>query len=124
MSVRQPVADPRRPVAFRVAAAQVAMHDLRAGSSIVAVEGALQLGFRDHSLAWLGDAVPLTSLALPQGERFVTPQRGVVTISAMQANPAAFIVLCPRTDRGVQGLIRRATHRLAALVRTRLRRAA
>ncbi|KAA1012152.1 hypothetical protein FVF58_13670 [Paraburkholderia panacisoli] len=124
MSVRQPVADPRRPGALRVAAAQVAMHDLRAGSSIVAVEGALQLGFRDHSLAWLGDAVPLTSLALHEGERFVMPQRGVVTISAMQAQAAAFIVLCPSTDHGVQGLVRRAAHRLAALVRTRLGRAA
>jgi hypothetical protein len=124
MSVRQPVADPHRPVAFRVAAAQVAMHDLRAGSSIVAVEGALQLGFRDHSLAWLGDAVPLTSFALHQGERFVMPQRGVVTISAMHAQTAEFIVLCPRTDRGGQGFIRRAAHRLGALVRTRWRRVA
>ena len=80
----------------RLAAAQMAVHDLRAGSSIVAVEGALQLDFRDHSLAWLGDAVPLTSLTLHEGECFVTPQRGVVSISAMQANAAVFIVLPSR----------------------------
>jgi hypothetical protein len=102
----------------------MAVHDLRAASSIVAVEGALQLDFRDHALAWLGDAVPLTSITLHEGERFVTPQRGIVSISTTHANAAAFVVLPSHADKGAYGFIRQAAHHWAGLVRTRLRRAA
>jgi hypothetical protein len=102
----------------------MAVHHVRTGSSIVAVEGAVQLDFRDHALAWLGDAVPLTSITLHEGERFVTPQRGSVSISAMQASAAAFVVLTAHADQGAYGFIRQAAHHLARLVRTRLRRAA
>jgi hypothetical protein len=61
-----------------IAAGQISVRDLQAGTSIVATEGTLQLSFRDHSLAWLGNAVPLRSITLHEGEQFVTPQRGVV----------------------------------------------
>ena len=123
MPVRQLPADLRPATASRLAAAQVAVHDLRAASSIVAVQGALHLDFRDHALAWLGNDAPLTSITLHEGECFVTPQRGVVSISAMHANAAVFIVLPSRAGQGAYCLVRHAAHRLAGLVRTRLRRA-
>jgi hypothetical protein len=119
-----PGADLHRPAASRLAAGQMAMHDLRAHCSIIAVEGALQLDFRDHSLAWLGSDAPLTSLTLHEGERFVTPQRGVVSIRATQANAAAFIVLPARAGGNALGFIPQAVHHLACVVRTRWRRAA
>jgi hypothetical protein len=130
MHARESRAGLRRPPALSFVASQVAVHDLRAGSSIVAVEGDLQLDFRDRSLAWLGEAVPLTSITLLEGERFVTPQRGMVSISAMRApgasrtDPAAFIVLPPHTATGVRDWLRLAARHLTELVRTRWRRTA
>lgn len=123
MPVCQSRADVPRATASHLASGQVAVRDLRAGASIVAVEGALQLEFRDHSLAWLGNDAPLTSISLHEGERYVTAQRGVVSIGAMHANAAAFIVLPFRADSGAHGFMRRAAHHLVSLVRTRLRRA-
>lgn len=112
-----------RHAAARLVAGQVAVQDLRAHTAIVAVEGDLQLDFRDHSLAWLGDAVPVTSVTLREGERFVTPQRGVVKITATHAC-AAFVVQPCRTEVGGHGPLRQAArylHHLASLVRTWLR---
>ncbi|SIT39440.1 conserved hypothetical protein [Paraburkholderia ribeironis] len=119
-----PSADLHRPAASRLAAGQMALRHLRAHSSIIAVEGALQLDFRDHSLAWLGNDAPLTSLTLHEGERFVTPQRGVLSIRATHAHAVAFIVLPACADRSARGLIRQAAYRLACVVRTRWRRTA
>jgi hypothetical protein len=110
--------------ATRLATGQVAIQDLRARTSIVAVEGNLQLDFRDHSLAWLEDTVPVTSITLHEGERYVTPQRGVVSISAARANSAVFVVQPRRAENERLGLIRQATQYLASLVKTRFRRAA
>jgi hypothetical protein len=110
--------------ATRLATGQVAIQDLRARTSIVAVEGNLQLDFRDHSLAWLEDAVPVTSITLHEGERYMTSQRGVVSISAARANSAAFVVQPWRTENERYSLIRQATQYLADLVKTRFRRAA
>ncbi|ACD16337.1 cupin domain-containing protein [Paraburkholderia phytofirmans] len=112
-----------RGTAARLTAGQMAVHDLRARTSIVAVEGDLQLEFRDHSLAWLGDAVPVTSITLREGECFVTPQRGVVSISAAQANAAAFVLQPWHVRKDGRGPIREALRHLASLVKTRLRRA-
>ncbi|APA84841.1 hypothetical protein BJG93_05195 [Paraburkholderia sprentiae WSM5005] len=119
-----PGAELHRPAASRLAAGQMALHDLRARSSIIALEGALQLVFRDHSLAWLGSDAPLTSLTLHEGERFVTSQRGVVSIRATPANRVAFMVLPARTERSAPGFILQTVRRLAGAVRTRWRRAA
>ena len=110
--------------ATRLATGQVAIQDLRARTSIVAVEGDLQLDFRDHSLAWLEDAVPVTSIRLHEGERYVTPQRGVVSISAVRANSAVFVVQSWRTENERPSVIRQAARYLANLVKTRLQRAA
>ncbi|RKF33506.1 hypothetical protein [Paraburkholderia fungorum] len=109
--------------ASRVAAGQMAVHDLRARTSIVAVEGDLQLDYRDHSLAWLGDTVPVTSLTLREGERYVTPQRGVVSISATHARAAVFVVQPCQAENAWLSRIIRAVHTLRQLVKTRLRRA-
>ena len=109
----------------RVAGGQMAVHDLRARTSIVAVEGDLQLAFRDHSLAWLGDAVPVTSVTLHEGERYVTPQRGIVSISTAHAKPAVFVVEPWRAEREWQRFIfiGQAVRKLTSLVKTRLQRA-
>lgn len=107
----------------RVAAGQMAVHNLRAHTSIVAVEGDLQLDFRDHALAWLGDTVPLTSLTLHEGERYVTPQRGVVTISTTYARSAVFVVQPCRAENEWLAYLIQAGRNLARLVKTRLRRA-
>ncbi|MGQ7937910.1 hypothetical protein [Paraburkholderia sp. D1E] len=107
----------------RVAAGQMAVHDLRARTSIVAVEGDLQLAFRDHSLSWLGDTVPLTLLTLHEGERYVTLQRGVVSISATHARAAVFVVQPRQTENEWPGRIVQAVRNLTSLVKTRLRRA-
>ncbi|MFM0738537.1 hypothetical protein PQQ51_14945 [Paraburkholderia xenovorans] len=114
---------PPRPATSRVAAGQIAMRDLHARTSIVAVEGDLQLEFRDHSLAWLGDGVPLTSITLHEGERYVTPQRGIVSIGVANTAAAVFVVQSRSIDATPFGLISRAAHELARCVRTRLRRA-
>jgi hypothetical protein len=124
-----------RTLASSLVAGQVALHDLRAGSSIVAVEGDLQLGLRDRSLAWLGDAVPLTSITLHEGERFIAQQSGIVSISAAHPKPgyarrvsgthaAAFIVLPAHAGKSARDAVRHAARHLAGLVRTRLRRPA
>ena len=124
MSVCQSRFGPACGAASRLTAGQLAVRDLRARTSIVAVEGDLQLEFRDHSLAWLGDAVPLTSITLHEGECFVTPQRGVVSISAAHVNAAAFVVQPSGARKDGRSLIGQALHHLASLVKTRLRRAA
>jgi hypothetical protein len=90
----------------------------------VAVEGDQQLDFRDHSLAWLGDTVPVTSITLHEGERYVTPQRGVVSIRATQAESAVFVVQPLRAKNGRRGFISQAVRNLMSLVKTRLPRAA
>ncbi|REG57956.1 hypothetical protein B0G80_0595 [Paraburkholderia sp. BL6669N2] len=123
MSVFQSRFGPARGAPARLFTGQLAVHDLPARTSIVAVEGDLQLDYRDRSLAWLGDAVPVTSIALHEGECFVTPQRGVVSISAAHANAAAFVVQPWRARKNGRGPIREALQQLASLVKTRLRRA-
>jgi len=57
-----------------------------------------------------------------EGERYVTPQRGVASISATHANTAAFVVQPWRAENEPHGCIRQAAHHLASLVKTRLRR--
>ncbi|MCX4172478.1 MULTISPECIES: hypothetical protein [Paraburkholderia] len=106
----------------RVAAGQMAVHDLRARTSIVAVEGNLRLDFRDHSLAWLGDAVPVTSITLREGERYITPQRGVVSISTAHAKSAAFVVEPRRAENERHRFISQAVRKLTNLVKTQLQR--
>ncbi|MFM0644373.1 hypothetical protein PQR14_08560 [Paraburkholderia bryophila] len=125
MSLRQPRAlSSRDAVPSRLPAGQLALHDLRARTAIVAVEGALQLQLRDHSLAWLGDAVPVTTISLQEGECFVTPQRGVVSISAVQGHAAAFVLQPPRLQNNLYDLMRQAPQSLAGLVKTWWRRTA
>ncbi|MFM0206584.1 hypothetical protein PQQ96_04190 [Paraburkholderia sediminicola] len=114
---------PRDAATSRAAAGQMAVHDLRARTSIVAVEGDLQLDFRDHSLAWLGDAVPITSVTLHEGERYVTPQRGVVSISAGHSKSAVFVVQPCRPENEWHGFISQAARNLTSLIKTRLQRA-
>ena len=125
MPTTQPRAGlPHDAATSRVAAGQVAVHDLRALTSIVVVEGNLLLNFRDHSLAWLGDAVPVTSVTLHEGERYVTPQRGVVSISAARAASAVFVVQPCRPKNDRHGFISQAVRNLTSLIKTRLRRPA
>lgn len=112
------------PALSHLAAGQVGVHDLRAGTSIVAVEGDLLLGFRDHSLAWLGDTVPLTSITLHEGEQFVTPQRGAVSIQVANACSAAFVVQASGAENPIHRVFRRAARHLAGLVNACLRRIA
>lgn len=112
-----------RDAAAHLAAGQVAIQDLRAQTSIVAVEGDLQLDFRDHSLAWLGDTVPFTSVTLHEGERYVTPQRGVVSISTAHAKSAVFVVEPWRAENARRRFISQAVYTLTSLVKTRLQRA-
>ena len=108
----------------RIAAGQISVRDLQAGTSIVATEGTLQLSFRDHSLAWLGNAVPPTSITLHEGEQFVTPQRGVVSISAASPGSVAFVVQTSRAENVARRVVNQAVHRLAALVNAKRRRIA
>ena len=111
----------------RLAAGQIALHDLHARSCVVAVEGDLQLAFRDHSLAWLCEALAPTSLVLREGQCFIVPQRGVVSISALQTAAAAFALQAPHTavGSGAQpARVTRVARQLAAFLKTTLRRAA
>ena len=125
MSVHQPHADVSRGSASaRVAAGQTAVHNLRARTSIVAVEGVLRLRFRDHSLAWLGDAVPATSITLHEGERFVTPQHGVVSISALHPRSATFVLARSEADNKPHAATRQAVRHLTGLIKTWRGRAA
>ncbi|CAH2892018.1 MAG: FIG00460047: hypothetical protein [uncultured Paraburkholderia sp.] len=101
----------------RLAAGQIALHDLRARSAVVAVEGDLQL-------AWLGDAVPFTSIMLREGQCFVLPQRGVMSISAARAEAVAFALQASQSAAKSRLLPGHVARQLAALVRATLRRAA
>ncbi|MGF6569267.1 hypothetical protein ABH945_001343 [Paraburkholderia sp. GAS333] len=116
--------DDAAPALSHLAAGQVGVHDLQAGTSIVAVEGDLQLGFRDHSLAWLGDTVQPTSVTLREGERFVTPQRGVVSIHAADARSATFVVQASGSENSIRRVFHRAVRHLGSIVNARLRRIA
>lgn len=106
-----------------VATARPAPFHLRAGSSLVALEGELQIGWREHSLAWLGDAAPHVWTTLSEGERFVVPQSGVVSIRARRAHAASFIVLPPQARRRGFDWLRRAARRLTGLATMPSRRA-
>ncbi|XUW89872.1 hypothetical protein OH764_07440 [Burkholderia sp. M6-3] len=108
----------------RLAAGQVALQDVRARSTVVAVEGDLQLAFRDHSLAWLGDAVPLTSVTLHEGQCFVARQHGMISISAADARAAAFVVQLSLAENRGSSATGRALLWLTAFVKATLRRAA
>jgi len=108
----------------RLPAGQIALHDLHARSAVVAVEGDLQLAFRDHSLAWLCDAVPFASIMLREGQCFVLPQRGVVSISAARAEAVAFALQASQSAAKSRLLPGHVARQLAALVRATLRRAA
>ncbi|RDK03858.1 hypothetical protein [Paraburkholderia lacunae] len=110
---------PRETASSRLRAGQVTLLELREQTSIVAVEGNLQLGFRDHSLAWLGDTVMPTWITVHEGEQYVTPQRGVVSISAALPRAAAFLVQPQRPENN--GFIRQIARSLSNLVRILLR---
>lgn len=109
---------PTGAVPIRLPVGRIAVHDLRAGTSIVALEGALQLHFRDHSLAWLGEAVPATMIALQEGECFVMPLRGAVSIGVTGAQPAAFVLQSVRGKNRLYDSLRNASHNLIDLVKT------
>ncbi|MBB5503942.1 hypothetical protein [Paraburkholderia atlantica] len=114
---------PSRPDALRLARAQAAMLDLRAGATIVAVEGDLELEFRDHALAWLGSAVLCTSIIVREGEHFISSQRGVMSIRASRAGAAVLIVQASPDDAAdLRELVRRAVRRLAGVVARSCRR--
>ncbi|MBT2792644.1 hypothetical protein [Paraburkholderia strydomiana] len=108
----------------RLAVGQVALQDVCARSTVVAVEGDLQLAFRDHSLAWLGDAVPLTSVTLHEGQCFVVRQHGMVWISAADARAAAFVVQPSLAENRGSSATGRTLLWLAAFLKATLRRAA
>ncbi|WP_341312202.1 hypothetical protein WN982_11840 [Paraburkholderia sp. IMGN_8] len=120
MLASQPHASlPHRAASSRLHPGQVTALDLRTQTSIVAVEGNLQIAFRDYSLAWLGDAVMPAWITVPEGAQYVTPQRGFVSISAAHARAAVFLVQQLRPENN--GLIRQAARHLSSLVRILLR---
>lgn len=108
----------------RLAAGQVALHDLRARSAVVAVEGDLHLLVRDHSLSWLGDAVPSTSIMLSEGEGFVPTERSMVSISALHGKAAAFALPASQAAARSNTLPAHVVRQLAAFLKATLRRAA
>jgi hypothetical protein len=99
-----------------LAAGQGALHDLRALTSIVAVEGELHLHFREHALAWLGGDAPATVVRLCEGERFVMPQRGAVSIGAPPACAACFVVEACCNDNGLRRCLAHVLRSLATLI--------
>ncbi|OLL31420.1 hypothetical protein BTH42_12160 [Burkholderia sp. SRS-W-2-2016] len=115
---------PSDPGALRVARGQSTLVDLRAGTAIVAVEGDLELCFRDHSLAWLGSAAPVTSITVHEGEQFVIGQHGVVTIRAPRAGATLRVAPASTGTSAVRALIRRAVPGVASFVARQLRRVA
>lgn len=105
MPVSQPRTCPPRRMAMQLATGQIAMLDLRARTSVVAVEGDLHLRFRDSSLAWLDGDAPDISIRLPEGERYVMPQRAVVWMSNAHANAAIFIEQPERRAKWLRSVI-------------------
>lgn len=61
---------------------QIAMHDVAAHTSIVAVAGDIDLTFRDHTLAWLGADMPAVRVTVREGERYRIEQRGTIWLAA------------------------------------------
>ena len=113
-----------KPAVCRLAAGQIALHDLRARSCVIALEGDLQLAFRDLSLAWLGEALAPTSIVLREGQCFIVPQRGVVSISASQTRAAAFALQASRTAASSRARPAHLARQLAAFLKTAWRRTA
>ncbi|WP_176091414.1 hypothetical protein [Burkholderia ambifaria] len=105
---------------FRLAHGQSTLQYLRANVAIVALEGNLKLSYCDHALAWLSGITPVW-ITVHEGERFVLPHRGIVSISAASAGETAFAVQpLPAQRRGPCAMLRAAS-RVSRLVR-RLRR--
>jgi len=67
---------------MRYVPGQIHTVKLRGGSSIVAMEGALKLRYRDASLNWLLDAAPTNNLRLGEGEQYRLPCDAIVEICA------------------------------------------
>ncbi|NML31275.1 hypothetical protein HHL14_10550 [Paraburkholderia sp. G-4-1-8] len=99
------------------------MLDLRAGTAIVAVEGKLKLGFRDHALAWLGGDAPVTSITVCEGEQFVVRQHGVVSVRASDASAAIQLAPALSGQAHVSGFVQRFMQRLGDFVARQMRRA-
>ncbi|MFL6640874.1 MAG: hypothetical protein ACJ8HC_20570, partial [Paraburkholderia graminis] len=86
--------------------------------------GDLHLVVRDHSLSWLGDAVPSISIMLSEGECFVPIERSMVSISALHGKAAAFAL--PASHAAARSNTQHANgiRQLAAFLKATLRRAA
>jgi hypothetical protein len=83
------------------------MCDLPAGASIIAAEGAIDVGFRDSSLSWLGDAMPVVHVAVDAGCRYRTEQRGLASVTAIAGKSASIVVSMPgRAPRASSGSAR------------------
>lgn len=61
---------------------QIRTGKLRCDSTIVAIEGALRVRYRDGSLNWLLDAVPVNDLLIREGEQYRLPCDAFVEITA------------------------------------------
>ncbi|MGH8778591.1 hypothetical protein [Paraburkholderia sp.] len=76
------IASPRPPARWQLERGQIAMHDVAAHTSIVAVTGDIDLTFRDHALAWLGADMPIVRVTVREGERYRIEQRGAIWLTA------------------------------------------
>ena len=67
---------------------------LRAGSTILALEGTLRLRYREESLNWLLDAAPVNGLLVCEGQQYRLPCDAFVEISA-EGKTAAVGAIAP-----------------------------
>jgi hypothetical protein len=68
---------------------------LKRGSAIVALDGRLEIRYRDGSLDWLADSAPVVSRLLEEGDRHVFPRGGYVEIYTPGATAVTGLVLPP-----------------------------
>ncbi|MBN3764960.1 hypothetical protein [Burkholderia sp. Ac-20365] len=72
-----------KPFEHRYAPGQIHAAWFRRGSAIAALEGTLQISYRDASLDWLLGDAPKVSVVLHEGERHVLPYEAFVEVIAI-----------------------------------------
>lgn len=75
---------------------QIQAFNLKRASTIVALNGLLQLEYHDQSLDWLLNAAPDVSVIVHEGESYVLPYNAFVKIHAESAHAVTGLIISPQ----------------------------
>ena len=84
-----------RTIRRHYAGKQIHAEYVQSGSTIVAVEGAMRVRFRDSTLAWLPEAPQHVTVLLHEGDRYVITYNTLVEIHVETVTAARGLILEP-----------------------------